>query len=126
MAYNNKYKKSENTKSGKEIRDEMLETVTRQIWDSMKGGVLPWTKGRADSLGAVMPTNLLTGKRYKGINAISLMLKSLVNGHDSNYYGTFNQAMKNADLKADDPDIMSKRPFIVTYKNLITHFILHA
>ena len=50
------------------------ETVADKLIEQLRQGVAPWQKPwRPGEAGAMMPINPITGKRYKGINAIQLM-----------------------------------------------------
>jgi antirestriction protein ArdC len=69
----------------------VYETITNRIIDSLNAGVIPWRKQWKDSRkngGGSVPYNLTNGKRYRGINEISL----LCSGYSSNGWATYKQA----------------------------------
>src|SRR5580704_5609441 len=64
----------------------VYEIVTEQIIKQLESGVAPWRKPwRTES-----PSNLITGKEYRGINPFLLAPQ----GYGSRYWLTFNQANK--------------------------------
>ena len=63
--------------------------VANQIIESLKGGMAPWLKPWEPGIGnGQVPFNPVTGKRYRGINALYLML----NQSDDNRWLTYKQA----------------------------------
>lgn len=100
-------------KSPAAAKKDMFEEATKNLLEIMKDGVMPWSKGRAESLGAAMPTNFNTGKRYRGVNIINLMCISALNNFNSNFFMTYNQALNVAGLKRPsgkqqkDQDVMA-------------------
>jgi antirestriction protein ArdC len=70
----------------------IYETITNRIIDSLNAGVIPWRKQWKVSAknGGVngIPYNLTNGKRYRGINEISL----LCSGYTSSGWATYKQA----------------------------------
>ena len=63
--------------------------VANQIIESLKGGTAPWLKPWEPGIGnGQVPFNPVTGKRYRGINALYLML----NQSDDNRWLTYKQA----------------------------------
>ncbi|EHL30985.1 TPA: DUF1738 domain-containing protein [Legionella pneumophila] len=63
--------------------------VANQIIESLKGGTAPWLKPWEPGIGnGQAPFNPVTGKRYRGINALYLML----NQSDDNRWLTYKQA----------------------------------
>src|SRR5215467_9358048 len=68
--------------------DTVYQIVTEQIIEKLAAGVAPWRKPWSGGAGpAMMPTNLISKKRYTGINALLLSLNSF----SSPYYLTFKQ-----------------------------------
>jgi len=102
------YKRKTKTASSKPKKD-MREELTKFFIDEIKSGVVPWSKGRIE-LGAGVPTNFNTGKRYRGINALNLMVTGLVNKTTSGYFVTYNQAIAIAGVDKKDPDLKEKSP----------------
>jgi putative DNA primase/helicase len=65
------------------------ETVAETLIEQLKQGTAPWQKPwRSGESGAFLPINPITGKRYKGINAIHLMGQ----GHTDQRWMTYKQA----------------------------------
>ncbi|MFO3166335.1 zincin-like metallopeptidase domain-containing protein [Legionella pneumophila serogroup 1] len=65
------------------------EVVANQIIESLKAGTAPWLKPWEPGIGnGQIPYNPVTGKRYRGINALYLM----VNQSDDNRWLTYKQA----------------------------------
>src|SRR4051812_541024 len=65
------------------------ETVAQRLIEQLKQGTAPWQKPwRPGEPGSVLPMNPITGKRYKGINAIQLMSQ----GHSDQRWMTYRQA----------------------------------
>jgi antirestriction protein ArdC len=69
----------------------VYETITNRIIESLEAGRVPWKQGwknRAANGGGSLPYNLTNGKRYRGINTLSLMCS----GYTSNGWATYKQA----------------------------------
>lgn len=65
------------------------QVVANQIIESLKAGTAPWLKPWEPGIGnGQVPYNPITGKRYRGINALYLML----NQSDDNRWLTYKQA----------------------------------
>jgi len=64
----------------------VFEIVTEQILSHMDKGIIPWKKPWSTKIR--LPQNLVTGKKYRGINVWLLLASSFV----SPYWLTFNQA----------------------------------
>lgn len=65
------------------------EVVAEKLIEQLKQGAAPWQKPWSPGpAGSGMPMNPTTGKRYKGINAIQLMMQ----GHSDQRWMTYNQA----------------------------------
>lgn len=90
-------------------KKDMFEEATKNMLEIMKQGDLPWSKGRLQ-LGAAGPSNFNTGKRYRGINVLNLMCIGMMTGMKSNYFITYNQALKVAGVDRKDPEIKDKSP----------------
>lgn len=72
-----------------ESKKPFHETVAEKLIDQLKAGTAPWQKPwEPGQSGAFIPTNPITGKRYRGINAIHLMSQ----GHSDQRWMTYNQA----------------------------------
>lgn len=64
----------------------VFETVTEQILSHLDKGIIPWRKPWTSKIR--LPLNLVTGKKYRGINIWLLLASS----YASPYWLTFNQA----------------------------------
>lgn len=63
--------------------------VAEKLIAQLKQGTAPWQKPwKPGQPGAFIPMNPITGKRYKGINAIQLMAE----GHSDSRWMTYKQA----------------------------------
>nr|WP_229202225.1 zincin-like metallopeptidase domain-containing protein [Pseudoduganella aquatica] len=72
-----------------EMSKSFVETVAERLIDQLKEGVAPWQKPwQPGEAGAAMPTNPVTGNRYKGINALHLMSQD----HEDQRWMTYKQA----------------------------------
>ena len=52
-------------------RNDLYETITQKVIDSLEKGVIPWKK---PWLGSGLPMNFKTNYKYKGINLLLLAL----------------------------------------------------
>jgi antirestriction protein ArdC len=77
--------------SNSEKRDP-FQIITDQIIDMLNKGTIPWHKPWTSVND--FPTNLSTGKQYRGINIFVLYMTSMAKGYNSRYWLTFNQAKK--------------------------------
>jgi len=68
----------------------VYEIVTDKIVAMLEEGVTPWRKPWKGSDGA--PCNLVSGKRYQGVNALLLGMAGFFDGHLSPYWMTYKQA----------------------------------
>lgn len=69
--------------------NDVYSTVTNKLIEAMQAGFIPWRKPwRATGHGARVPSNLLTGRMYRGINVWLLHCAP----YQSNEWLTFNQA----------------------------------
>jgi len=66
------------------------EAVAQKLIGQLQQGTAPWQKPwQPGELGALLPMNPVTGKRYRGINAIQLLSQ----GHDDPRWMTYQQAV---------------------------------
>jgi len=71
---------------------QIREQITNQIVEHLKAGkVVPWRSPWVGHPNAGLPTNIMSNKRYRGINVLLLHLHQLRYGLKSKFYGTFNQ-----------------------------------
>jgi antirestriction protein ArdC/phage/plasmid primase-like uncharacterized protein len=59
-----------------EQKKSFPETVAEELIEQLKAGAAPWQKPRSSGIPTTLPTNPVTGKRYRGINAIHLLAQS--------------------------------------------------
>lgn len=71
-----------------QIRDQITSTILEHL---KAGKVAPWRSPFIGHPNAGMPTNIVSKKRYRGINVLLLHLHQLRYGLKSKFYGTFNQ-----------------------------------
>ena len=67
--------------------NKVYDLIADRIMDKLRGGTVPWRKGWNGGE-AGMPRNLISGKRYRGINVLLLASQ----GYDSKYWLTYKQA----------------------------------
>lgn len=73
-------------------QNEIREQVTKTIVETLKGGGLPpWRRPWAADPAAGFPCNVVSEKRYRGINPLLLQVASMRHRLTSKWWGTFNQ-----------------------------------
>ncbi|MGY8771598.1 MAG: ArdC family protein [Pirellulales bacterium] len=102
---------------------EIRQQITNQIIDALKRGTIPWRKPWINHENAGLPSNVISKKRYQGVNAILLGLMSMDQGYQSKHWGTFRQwrmlggSVKREQMKADgktkDVNIPLMKTFVV-------------
>lgn len=123
------------TRTNRTARDIEAE-VTSQVIDALERGDVPWRKPWTAA--GILPTNVDSGKAYRGINAMLLALSQQSRGYASPYWLTFEQAKarggsvrkgekatlvvfwKNWEVRdkdSSDPDA-TKRVFILRHYNV--------
>ena len=71
---------------------EIRQQITNQIVDALKSGqVPPWKIPWVGHPNAGIPTNIISSKKYRGVNVLLLQLHQMRFGLKSKFYGTFNQ-----------------------------------
>ena len=70
---------------------EIRQEITDQIVDGLKKGLAPWRQPWINHENAGLPTNVISQKRYQGVNAILLSMMDMDQGYDSKYWATFKQ-----------------------------------
>ena len=72
---------------------EIYEAITDRILQLLDQGTIPWKQPiRSGGLNGRLPTNLLSGRAYRGINVFLLAMTSVSEGYESPYWVTFRQA----------------------------------
>jgi antirestriction protein ArdC len=70
---------------------QIRQQITDQFIEALKaGGIPPWRMGWACH-GGGLPTNLVSKRRYSGVNVLLLQVAAARQGFTSKYWGTFNQ-----------------------------------
>jgi antirestriction protein ArdC len=70
---------------------DLREKITTQIIAALEsGGIPPWRRGWACQ-GGGLPTNLVSKRRYSGVNVLLLQMAAARHGFSSNHWATFNQ-----------------------------------
>lgn len=76
-------------------QNEIRQRITNQIVAALKsGGVPPWRRPWQMGANAGSPTNVVSKKRYRGINPILLEAAAMSHGFESKWWATFNQWKK--------------------------------
>jgi len=73
------------------FQTQIRQEITSQIVDALKQGVAPWWKSWIDDPNAGSPTNVMSQRRYRGINPLILELSAIKQGFQSKWWGTFGQ-----------------------------------
>jgi len=72
--------------------NDLRKTITDKVVTALKDGkTLPWRCPWIGHPNSGLPTNILSNKRYRGINVLLLHLHQLHFGLKSKFFGTFNQ-----------------------------------
>jgi len=70
---------------------ELRQQITTQIIDALKKGVVPWRQPWISDENAGLPANVISKRRYQGVNAILLSLISADQGYQSKHWASFRQ-----------------------------------
>lgn len=70
---------------------DLRRRITDQVLAHLEAGVKPWVRPWSDDPAAGFPTNIISRKRYSGINPIILGAASLTHNFTSRWWATFNQ-----------------------------------
>ena len=71
---------------------DLYAEVTNQIIAALEAGTSPWACPWDREHGGLMPANLTTSRRYRGINVLLLNLRQIAGGYPTNRWLTFQQA----------------------------------
>lgn len=72
-------------------QEEIRRRVTNEIVAALKAGTRPWVRPWSALENSGMPTNVVSGNPYSGINILLLSLVAQARGYQSQYWGTYNQ-----------------------------------
>src|SRR5262252_1667257 len=70
---------------------EIRQRVTTRILDALQRGVAPWRKPWSALENTGFPTNVISKKRYSGVNPLLLELAALETGFQSKWWATYPQ-----------------------------------
>lgn len=74
-------------KNSKQIQEE----ITNKIIESLKSGTIPWRKPWSTSPNCGAPSNIVSGRTYRGINPLLLELHRREHDFSCKWYATFKQ-----------------------------------
>ena len=75
-----------------EKKKSFAESVSEKIIEQLEKGSAPWQKPWKSGEPSKLPMNPISGKRYKGINTLNLMIESTIKGYSDPRWLTYNQA----------------------------------
>ncbi len=71
---------------------EIRQTITDRIIEALEsGGLPPWRRPWLNHENSGLPTNVISMRRYSGVNPILLQMASMRHGFTSKFWGTFKQ-----------------------------------
>ncbi len=70
---------------------EIREKISKQIVAALRAGTPPWRKPWTNDKNAGFPANLVSRKRYSGINPLLLELAAMKHGFQSKWWATYGQ-----------------------------------
>jgi antirestriction protein ArdC len=73
---------------------DLYQRTTDRIIEALEQGTVPWIKPWTSASASGIPTNLATGKEYRGINVISLWCASVSRGFERDQWLTYKQAQE--------------------------------
>jgi antirestriction protein ArdC len=73
-------------------QEELRRGITDQIVEALKSGSIPpWRRPWGISPNSGFPTNVVSGRRYSGVNVLLLRMAALRHRFSSKFWATFNQ-----------------------------------
>jgi antirestriction protein ArdC len=72
-------------------QSELRQQITNQIVDALKNDLIPWRRPWINHENAGLASNVVSKRRYQGVNAILLGLMSMDQGYQSKHWATFRQ-----------------------------------
>lgn len=87
-----KSRKAPAAKSPAAPKVDAYQVITDRLITLLDQGVNPWVQPWAS--GGSAPTSLSTGKAYRGINNLLLIITAMEKGYTSKYWGTYEQIAK--------------------------------
>lgn len=73
------------------LRD-VYQNVTNTIIEALEAGTPPWVHPWHSDAGDMVPANLSSGRRYRGINVLLLSMRVMQHGYATNRWLTYQQA----------------------------------
>ena len=70
---------------------EIRQQITQQIINSLQQGIVPWKRPWSADKNCGRPTNVVTKKRYNGVNVLLLTLHNQNYFSHSKYFATYRQ-----------------------------------
>lgn len=74
------------------MSNDIYQAVTDRIIELLERGTVPWRSPIRHAGSGLLPTNLLSGRAYRGINTFLLGLTAWAEGYASPFWVTFRQA----------------------------------
>ena len=76
------------------MNSAVYDIVNDRIINALEQGVIPWRRTWKPRAGPDLPTSMVTGKAYRGINVWVLGATAAIMGYDSGLWLTYNQSKK--------------------------------
>lgn len=73
------------------LRRNILKSLNQRLINALKNGIVPWFRPWNNDSNAGFPSNILSKKRYCGINPLLLQLTANLKGYHSRHWGTCKQ-----------------------------------
>jgi antirestriction protein ArdC len=70
---------------------EIRQQITEQVVAALRAGTRPWIRPWASLENAGHPANVVSGRRYSGVNVLALLLASQARHYQSKFWGTYRQ-----------------------------------
>lgn len=74
------------------ILKDVYQSVTNTIITAMESGTPPWVRPWSAGADSMCPSNLVSGRRYRGVNVLLLNLRAFQSGYSANHWMTYQQA----------------------------------
>ena len=74
------------------VLKDVYASVTNTIITALESGTPPWVHPWSVGAGDMVPSNLSSGRRYRGINVLQLNMQAMQRGYSANRWMTYQQA----------------------------------
>lgn len=74
-----------------QLRQTIRQSINQRLIDALSKNKVPWFRAWNNHPNAGFPTNVISKKRYSGINSLLLQLTATERGYHSKYWGTSKQ-----------------------------------